>query len=87
MSNAHPLPVVALARCRGDLGGGVRLLLTCASASGSLFEPAWELASEAALSYMSDREAAHWWDVLDGTRDAWRAADVRQGSRLDALRR
>lgn len=35
---------------------------------------AMEGAAEAALSYMSDRRAAEWWEALDATSDAWRDA-------------
>ena len=57
----------------------VRLILTSARRAGLPFEEAWRLAAEAALSYMSDRRAEEWWDVLAWGRSAW--ADAYEGRR------
>jgi len=65
----------------------VRLLLHAARRAGFPFDQAWALAAEAALSHMPPGAARSWFDVLDGTQDAWSAAYHGNADRLAELRR
>lgn len=62
-----------------------RVLLLAARRAGFDFDTAWDIATSAALSYRSDRDAAGWWDVLASTRDAWAEAYAGERSDLAAL--
>jgi hypothetical protein len=53
------------------------VLLSSARRAGFPFADAWKLATSAALSYMSERRAEQWADVLASTRHAW--ADAYEG--------
>lgn len=63
----------------------MRRVLASARAAGYPFEQAWAISAEAALSYMSPRAAADWWDALDATERAWASAYRGDGSRLADL--
>jgi hypothetical protein len=64
----------------------LRAVLASARRAGYSFKEAWAIGAEAALSYMTTRQARGWWDALDATERAWADAYARSGSRLDALR-
>jgi hypothetical protein len=63
----------------------MRLVLTAARTAGYPFEEAWAVAAEAALSYMTERQAREWWNALSETERAWAEAYAREESRLAAL--
>jgi hypothetical protein len=65
--------------------GVVRTILLAARRAGFTFETAWTLAAEAALSYLTERQAREWWDVLSATEDGWRSAWVQETSPLGEL--
>jgi hypothetical protein len=65
----------------------VRVLVVSAWRAGFTFEEAWRLALEAALSYMPDKKADDWWDVLWSTRQAWADAYLDRRSPLSILPR
>lgn len=84
---------VARSRLRGagrptsDVFALVRVLLLSAQRAGFPFEEAWRLALAAALTYMPDKKADDWWDVLWSTRQAWADAYLDPRSPLSVLPR
>jgi hypothetical protein len=65
--------------------GVAGVLLASAKLAGLPFDEAWTVMEEAALSYLSDKQAADWHDVLDGTRSAWEDAYSGRPSKLSAF--
>lgn len=70
----------------GDPLAVLRRVLASARRAGYPFEQAWAIGAEAALSYMTQRQAREWWHALTETERAWADAYARRGSRLADLR-
>jgi hypothetical protein len=60
-------------------------VLAAARRAAYSFEEAWAIGAEAALSYMTTRQAQEWWAALDPTECSWADAYARRGSRLGAV--
>lgn len=62
----------------GDPTAVLRAVLGSAWRAGYPFEQAWAIGAEAALFYMTTRQAREWWDALDATERAWAEAYARR---------
>jgi hypothetical protein len=63
----------------------LRVILAAARQADYPFPIAWEIASEAALSYLPDLDATDWWRALSETEQAWSDAYARRRSGLAEL--
>jgi hypothetical protein len=63
----------------------VGVILAAGRRAEFTFDEAWEVAAVTALSYMSNRRAEDWADVLDSTRAAWEDAYHERRSPLSVL--